>query len=272
MDWQDLGELDGQILLFGGPYSNLEATRAMRAEAARRGIPAGHAICTGDVVAYCGDPAATVREIRDWGCHVVAGNCERQLAGGAGDCGCGFEEGSRCDGLSVAWFHHADRQIGRDDRAWMGTRPGMIAFTHAARRYAVVHGGLSDISRFLWPNSPSADFAEEIALIEAQAGPVDAVIAGHCGLAFARRAGRVEWLNAGAIGMPPNDGDPQTRYLLLDRGQPGIRRLSYDARAARDAMRRAGLIHGYDTALVRGYWPSEEVLPPDLRRAATASG
>ena len=31
--------VDGPALLFGGPYSNLEATQAVLAEAARRGIP-----------------------------------------------------------------------------------------------------------------------------------------------------------------------------------------------------------------------------------------
>ena len=29
----DLGKIEGRMLVFGGPYSNLEATRAMRAEA-----------------------------------------------------------------------------------------------------------------------------------------------------------------------------------------------------------------------------------------------
>ena len=53
----DLGNLDAPVLLFGGPYSNLRATQAMRAEADRLGIPADHVICTGDVVAYAAAPA-----------------------------------------------------------------------------------------------------------------------------------------------------------------------------------------------------------------------
>ena len=87
---RDLGALEGPLLLFGGPYSNLQATRALRAEAERLGIPPARVICTGDVVAYCGDPAATVDEIRDWGCHVVLGNCEESLGRDGEDCGCGF--------------------------------------------------------------------------------------------------------------------------------------------------------------------------------------
>ena len=43
--------VDGPTLVFGGPYSNLQATRAVLAEAARRGIPHQRVVCTGDVVA-----------------------------------------------------------------------------------------------------------------------------------------------------------------------------------------------------------------------------
>ena len=76
----DFGHFEGPLVLCGGPYSNLQATEAM-VEAAR-GRPV---ICTGDVVAYCADPAATVRLVRASGWHVIAGNCEQQIAEGAED-------------------------------------------------------------------------------------------------------------------------------------------------------------------------------------------
>ena len=101
---RDLGELHGPVLVFGGSYSNLQATEALLAEAQRRAIAPGNLICSGDVVAYCADGPATVAAIRMSGCVVVAGNCERQLAAGAQDCGCGFEDGSACDLLSMCWF------------------------------------------------------------------------------------------------------------------------------------------------------------------------
>lgn len=53
---RDLGDLDGPVLVFGGPYSNLQATRALIARADQLGVPSQNLICTGDVVAYCGDP------------------------------------------------------------------------------------------------------------------------------------------------------------------------------------------------------------------------
>ncbi|MDU1669788.1 MAG: metallophosphoesterase family protein, partial [Bradyrhizobium sp.] len=82
--------MDAPLLLFGGPYSNLQATEAVLAEARRRHIPPHRIVCTGDVVAYGGDPKACVDLIRRSGIQIVMGNCEEQLAADADDCGCGF--------------------------------------------------------------------------------------------------------------------------------------------------------------------------------------
>ena len=111
------------ILVFGGPYSNLQATEAVLAEASRRNIPGHRVICTGDVVAYGADPKACVDLVRRAGIRVVMGNCEEQLAADAVDCGCGFAPGSECDRLSAAWFAHARLALDRADREWMGTLP-----------------------------------------------------------------------------------------------------------------------------------------------------
>ncbi len=152
----DLGEIDGPLLAFGGPYGNLEATRAVLDEAARRGIPAHRVICTGDVVAYGADPQATVDLIRESGIPVLMGNMEESLAVGADDCGCGFDEGSACDLLALEWFAYADRQVDAEARAWMGALPRRITFSLGGRNFAVVHGGASAINRFVFASSPEA--------------------------------------------------------------------------------------------------------------------
>lgn len=266
MNILDLGLLSGEVLVFGGPLSNLQATEAVLAEARQRRLAPGQVICTGDVVGYCAQPAATVAAIRAAGCPVVAGNAERQLAAGAADCGCGFAEGSACDIASGAWFAHAGAELGPADLDWMQALPDMALFSHAGRRYAVVHGGLTDIARFVFPSSPEAVFEEEINAVTAAAGPVDAVIAGHCGIPFERVIGGVHWINAGVIGMPPHDGRRATRFVVLREDGAHIERLRYDWHGARDAMRAAGLVQGYDTALDSGIWPSEDILPAAMRR------
>ncbi|WP_420012183.1 metallophosphoesterase family protein [Tateyamaria sp.] len=263
MRHKDLGVLTGPVLIFGGPYSNVQATRAVLAEAEARGaVP----LCTGDVVAYCGAPVQTVAAIRASACAIVAGNCERQLAAGAPDCGCGFDAGSTCDLLSVGWFRFADAAIGADDRAWMRALPDVLTFSQAEARYAVIHGGVSDVARFLWSESPDTEFEAEWDLLEAAIGPVDHVVAGHSGIPFVRELRRGRWINAGVIGMPAHDGRMATRFAILEKGAVTVHDLDYDAQGAVADMQAAGLTQGYDRALLTGYWPSEEVLPLDLRR------
>lgn len=266
----DLGDLNGDLLIFGGPYSNLPALQALRA--VYPAMPASHVICTGDVVAYCADAAACVAEMRDWGVTCVAGNCEQQLAVGALDCGCGFEEGTVCDTLSARWFAHASAQIGDRDRAWMADCPDIAVFRHAGHVCAVIHGGVTDIARFIWPVCDDAVFRSEIAALNtaltAQGiGPVDRVFAGHSGIPFDRVIDGVHWINAGVIGMPPHDGGPDTRYVHVDgQGVFEIKNLSYNIEIAYEKMVSSGLNQGYHTGLKTGVWPSEDVLPIAMRR------
>ncbi|SHG22711.1 metallophosphoesterase family protein [Cognatishimia maritima] len=263
----DLGQLDTPLLLFGGPYSNLHASRALLDFAKKGGFGPEHVICTGDLVAYCADPVETATLWQDFGGPILAGNCEKQLAENAMDCGCGFEAGTTCDLLSAGWFAHADRLVRTKMRAWLGALPDLMVFQHHGQRFAVVHGGLTDISRFLWPVSPEAAFLQEFDAIADQIGRVDGVIAGHCGIAFEKMLSNGQrWINTGAIGMPPNDGTPQTAFAVMTAGQVAFHRLDYDAASASKAMEAVGLTQGYHRALLNGHWPSEDVLPPDMRR------
>jgi hypothetical protein len=264
----DLGRLAGPVLVFGGPYSNLRATEALRGEARRLGIEADHCLCTGDLIAYCAEPAETVDLIRDWGCPVVLGNCEENLALGAEDCGCGFAEGSTCDLLAKTWFAYASARLDAERRAWVGARPRLLRCELAGRRIAVVHGAVDRISRFIFASTPEAEKRRQVGLADAEV-----VLAGHCGIPFTQGlgGGRV-WHNAGVIGMPANDGTPAVWYSLLIPAGDAIRfehrRLWYDQAGAAAAMRAAALPEAYARALETGLWPSLDVLP-EAERAAT---
>jgi len=250
----------GPVLVFGGCYSNLEATRALRAEAVRLGIPPDHTICTGDVVAYCADARETVALIRDWGIHAIMGNCEEALGWDRDDCGCGFADGTACDQLSAAWYAHADAEISDEQREWMRSLPRRIDLLLGGRRLAVVHGSVDSINRFIFGSTPWSDKERQIAL----AG-CDGVLGGHCGVPFTQVvAGRL-WHNAGAIGMPANDGTQRGWYSLLVPTDDGIEvhaeALEYDAELAARKVRARGLPAGYAAALETGLWPSCDVLP-----------
>jgi len=250
--------LDGPLLVFGGPYSNLEATTALLAEARRRAIAPPHIICTGDVVAYGADPQKVIDLVRASGIRVVMGNCEESLAAQAADCGCGFADGSACAVLSGQWYPYADRQIDAASRAWMGALPRRLEVALGGRRLAVVHGGVTEINRFLFATDTAALDAE---LADAAA---DGVIAGHCGLPFSRISGGRLWHNAGVVGLPANDGTPRIWFSLLTPRPDGIlvehHALGYDHATAARKMRQAGLPEGYAASLETGLWPSCDVL------------
>lgn len=254
------------LLVFGGPYSNLRATEALIAEAARRQIPPDRVICTGDVVAYCAEPEGTARRIAGFGCHVIQGNCEQQLAAGASDCACNFEEGSACDLLAKGWYPFANARVSNEMRDWMGALPTTMHFRFGGLMFRVVHGGVNEVARWV--------FASEKAIVaeEAAWAGTDVIVAGHCGVPFTATAGKRTWFNPGVIGMPANDGTPDVWYGLIDARDGGVvlstHRLSYDHVGAGAAMRRYGYANGYARSLVTGLWPSLDIFPA-AERAAT---
>ena len=258
---RNLGELDGPVLVFGGPNGNLEATAALIQAARRLGVPAARAICTGDVVAYAADPQATVDLVREWGCPVLMGNCEEALAADAGDCGCAFNEGSTCATLSVQWFDASRRDLGAEAKRWMGTLPRRIVFTLGGRTLAAIHGGVRQINRWIFASTPEAEKAAEI-----DATGADGVVAGHSGIPFTQFVGDRLWHNSGAVGMPANDGTPRVWFSLLVPTRNGIavahHALDYDSRTAAAKMRARGYPVEYADCLVSGFWPSCDILPP----------
>ena len=264
----DLGTLDGDVLAFGGVVSNAHALTTLSQRARDLGIAQHCMVSTGDIVAYCAQPAEAVSAMRALGAPSIRGNCEINLGAGADDCGCGFETGSLCDVLSGAWYAHAQRAMDTNAREWMAGLPDFAIFRAHDRRWGVVHGGATEVSRFLWPTSPDTAFVEEFRALEAITGPVDAILAGHCGIPFIRHIGDRLWFNTGALGMPANDGSTNTSFGVISQEGPRIERLEYDHGAAAAAMRAVGLTQGYDRCLETGYWPSEDILPSDLRRQA----
>lgn len=251
---------DGPVLVFGGPYSNLQATEAVLSEARRLEVPKERIICTGDLTAYCGDPVATIDLVKDSGIHVVMGNCDLQIAEAADSCGCGFPSDSFCERLSSAWFAYANKLVRADQRTWLAELPRRVDLEVAGRRLAVIHGGISVINRFVFATTPADIKRQEIEL-----SGCDGVIGGHCGLPFSEIVDGQLWHNAGVIGMPANDGTPRVWFSLLTPVSAGLqiehRAISYDHIAAASRMQRAGLPDEYRVALACGIWPSCDVLP-----------
>lgn len=115
--------------------------------------------------------------------------------------------------LSRNWYSFALEKVPRATRDWINNLPALAVFKHETGRCAVICGELSNIIRFLWPDSPTAKSLAEIALIGAETGLVNINFAGHCGIPFERGIDGRSWANAKVIGLPPNDGCRKTLLL-----------------------------------------------------------
>ena len=258
----DLGTLHGPVLVFGGAYSNLQALAALRAEAERRGIPGERVICTGDSIGYCADPNACIDVLRDWGARAIAGNVEMNVRDGLEDCGCNFDEDSRCDLFSRIWYPYTQRACTPASVAYMKGLPEYLSFGFAGRRVTVVHGNYGATGEFVWRSSGWGE-AKAPAFAKTRS---DVIIAGHSGLPFAHEVQDRLWLNPGVIGMPANDGTPRGWYAVLDDGGGRFDyrfcALDYDYKQARRRMLAEPLPKSYALTLDSGLWDNTEIMPP----------
>src|SRR5215472_17459948 len=73
------------------------------------------------------------------------------------------------------------------------------------------------------------------------------------------------WHNAGAVGLPANDGTPRGWFSLITPIDGGLqiehRALTYDHATSAESMLRHGLRPEYRITLSTGIWPSCDVLP-----------
>ena len=142
-----------RLLVFGGAYGNLQATQALFEVAAELGLGASRIVCTGDLAAYCADPQQTVDLVRDQGVQAVMGNCEESLAADSDDCGCGFEEDSKCSLLPREWYAYCRSRLSADAKQWMGGLPKSLKVEFGGKALLVVHGSLTAISEFVFPST-----------------------------------------------------------------------------------------------------------------------
>ena len=253
-------KIDKRAFVFGGTYSNLQATQAMLETAECLGCTSSEIIFTGDMIAYCGQPNETISVLRNSGIHMIKGNCEESIASNAPDCGCGFEEGSACDLLSMQWFNFCQEKIDLDTARWMGKLPEDLLIQIGEFKLRVFHGTPDSINQFVFESDlqtgrytpPTND-------------SIDGYIASHSGIPFAKSGNNMIWINSGAAGMPANDGTPRTWYAVIEAEgetlKATIKPLDYDHEAAQSAMHHSGLNNGYAECLKTGFWPSLDVLP-----------
>jgi len=258
---KNIDSIGTPFAIFGGAYSNFQATKALKNRLDEQGFTPDRIICTGDLVAYCGQPKETVDLVRSWGIHCIKGNVEVQLANDEENCGCDFVEGTVCDALSVKWYNYARQTLNQNDKQWLGSLPDHLKFSIDGTRFHVFHGGSRQINKFVFASTNAEEKLSDLEHVQC-----DVALCGHCGIPFVQKLpSNKTWVNAGVIGMPANDGMTNTWYCTIDKDRDEFKlafhKLSYDFEKTVASMQTQGLPEDYQVSLKTGLWPSMDILP-----------
>lgn len=254
-------ELKGnRLLFFGGVYSNLEALHELKDIAEQNNFAPDQIICNGDIVGYCANPEECIQEIKNWGIHTILGNVEIQLRDQKDDCGCDFENGSRCDLFSKRWFPFAQTKLSQNSIDWLKTLPDHLKISWNRYKIGVVHGSFDHCSEYVFESTDWGLKKNQLLNNE-----VDMVVGGHSGLPFHQSQDSLHWLNPGVIGMPANDGTSRVWYCVVKAHENQVSvshyPFEYNKEKARQSMIQNALPLEYAKTLISGLWDNCEILP-----------
>jgi len=198
-------------------HGNLPALDAVLADAEAAG--AERFVLGGDYALFGGWPEETLARLRELDADWIRGNCDRWTA----------DPASVPDIPEVrAAVERCREMLDAADASTLGALPaelvlGGVRYCHASP--------VSDMRSFL--PEPADDEPELLRGVGERR-----LVFGHTHLQFTRRAGDIELVNPGSVGMP-TDGDHRAAYALVaDDGSLELRRAAYDHQASADAVRR----------------------------------
>ncbi|MBA2505213.1 MAG: metallophosphoesterase family protein [Thermoleophilaceae bacterium] len=194
-------------------HGNLPALEAVLDDA-----PAEFFVLGGDYTLFGAWPVETIEMLESLDAEWIRGNGERWSA----DPGAAPED----DAVQAA-IEWVRGELGTQKVGELAALP--TAFVSDEARY--VHGSpVSDVRSFFPETAP-----DEVELLEGV--EEERLVFGHTHLPFIRRAGDIELVNPGSVGIPL-DGDPRAAYALVgEDGSIEHRRVAYDHEASAAAVR-----------------------------------
>jgi diadenosine tetraphosphatase ApaH/serine/threonine PP2A family protein phosphatase len=255
-------DLEGGLAVFGGPYNNHLALRAVLEDARRRG--AARLFCLGDLGGFGPSPGKIYPLLEADGVFTIAGNYDRSLAARRDDCGCGYThpDDNRYAQLS---YDYTNRRTTDDERRRLAALPDAARFARGGRRWHLCHGSPRRTNEFLWESACADVFLERL-VREAEA---DTILCTHTGLHWQRAlpsGARV--INVGAVGRPANDGRPEVWYAWIAPGADDAEfvRVAYDHEALAREMESEDLPAPFVETIRTGWWTTcLEILPAKER-------
>jgi pyruvate-formate lyase-activating enzyme/diadenosine tetraphosphatase ApaH/serine/threonine PP2A family protein phosphatase len=251
-----------RIAVFGGPYANPYALRAMLRDAGVRGCE--RIFCLGDLGGFGADCDAIWPLLLEQGVECIAGNYDVAIGRGDPDCGCGYAD-ERDNHYAQLIYDYTLQATSPAFAAWMHELPLEHREVIGGVDVHMVHGSPLAINDFLWESLDDEELRMRLALSGAEV-----LLCTHTGIPWQRRVDDTLIVNVGTVGRPANDGRPETSYAVLEL-EPGEAcavpvGVAYDWRSQAASMRAAGLPGAFVETIETGWWTTcLEIVPPRER-------
>jgi putative phosphoesterase len=224
-----------KLALLSDIHGNLPALEAVLDDISRQGITTIWFL--GDWIGHGPFPNQVVEKLRAVKVRGICGNYDRKVLE--------FDQNKRklrekMEAGKYASLKWTAQELGHTARVYLTALPAEFRLEVEGVRFLLVHGSPVDDSEVLTAATPLT----RLQALARQAGNPDVMLCGHSHQAFARRAGKVRFVNPGSAGRP-FDGDNRVSYAVLEvaRSQVKVtfRRLAYDVKRVAKAMQAAGL-------------------------------
>ena len=260
-----------RVAFFGGVYSNYLALEALLVDARARGIQ--RLYCLGDLGAFGPSPDRACDILREAGIPVIQGNYDNSVGSGLADCQCGYTD-PRDNYFAKVSYDYTFRHTSRENKIWLRKLPTEARIRVGPYRVLLCHGSPRKMNEFLWETTTSDAFLNWLF----EKYRADIIVGTHTGLHWHREpAPDKHFINCGAIGRPPNDGQTTVVYTVINaesasnngtasRLKLEFVRLGYDYERLAAEMTSAGLPDEFIETIRTGWWTTcNEILPAKER-------
>jgi predicted phosphodiesterase len=227
-----------RFAVFGDIHANLEALRAVLADADARGCT--HYVCLGDVVGYNANPHECVQIVRDLECPVVKGNHDEQASAEII-----LENFNPLAEEAINWTRD---HLTEDDKDWLRE----LRFVRQVRDFTIVHATLDTPHKWGYVFNQldaAASFSYQHTNLcfyghthAPRAYVKDSVVKGLPLQRLIIESNKKYFINVGSVGQP-RDGDWHASYCIYSPSERlvELRRIEYDINTAQDKIVDAGL-------------------------------
>lgn len=251
-----------RVAVFGGCYNNYLALQATLDDAYRRGAKSIY--CLGDMGGFGPHPDRVFPLLWEHEVICVQGNYDHSVGNRLADCACGYTD-PRDNYYAQLSYEYTLAKTADRYKDWLRHLPSQIRLELAGRRILLVHGSPRRVNEFLWESTTPDPFLARL-FTEYEA---DIMLCTHTGIPWQRSIsdGR-RMVNVGAIGRPPNDGQPTVWYALLtissecNQVQCELIPVVYDHECLAYEMRKEHLSEEFVETILTGWWTTcLEILP-----------